>query len=791
MDRVRSFLSALAVTALVLTGGLVSAAPAGAVSATDYDPSFIISDAAFYDVGTMNAGQIQSFIDTKGSRCNPSSGNTCLKSYRETTNTIPADSYCSAYQGAGSETAAQIIAKVSAACRINPQVLLVTLQKEQGLVTSTTGKPAATFQRAFGYGCPDNVGGWCDPSYAGFFVQMQRAARQFQVYKARPTSYQYVAGKWNTIQNHPNAACGSNQVFIQNQATAALYIYTPYVPNAAALAAGYGTGDSCSSYGNRNFFLYFSDWFGSTGIVLSQYIWDWYQVPSNRAMAGEVTTQATGTSGGVRQGFQGGTVYVSGSYGVHLVPAGLLALYYDSLNGPAGVLGFPSGSHSSPAGGLSQPYQNGTVFISGATGFAYVSGWILDIYKAAGGPAGSMGFPTSGQSIIAGGITQSFQSGTVWISGAGGVQTLRPVMQAAYTALAGPSGSLGFPTSAETTAAGVTTQQFQNGVLYSDGTTAHAVVGWMLDIFKGSGGPQGALGMPLESQRTEAGGIVQRFAKGTVYISGVGGVQVVPATIAAPYAASKGAAGPLGFPVGPATTTGTVVSQPFQWGVLYSDGTTSGYVSAGMMADVYRSRGGLTGELGLPLESTRVVGGGLVQAFSTATMYVSGVGGVQKVLRGSLVEMFYSSLGGPTGTLGWPAGSQTGAAGGVVQKFTNGTVYISGMTGFTYATSWMADVYRQRGGPEGALGFPTSSTRTEAGGLAQSFQNGAIYISGIGGAQTVPAVILKAYSGNGGPAGALGFPVSAAVVTATETTQNFQGGTISVTAAGLVTITPR
>ncbi|MGA1827654.1 MAG: hypothetical protein WAZ28_05330, partial [Microbacterium sp.] len=53
-------------------------------------------------------------------------------------------------------------------------------------------------------------------------------------------------------------------VYVQNQATANLYYYTPYQPNAAAIRAGYGEGDGCSSYGNRNFFQYFSDWFGAT-----------------------------------------------------------------------------------------------------------------------------------------------------------------------------------------------------------------------------------------------------------------------------------------------------------------------------------------------------------------------------------------------------------------------------------------------------------------------------------------------------------------------------------------------
>jgi hypothetical protein len=54
-------------------------------------------------------------------------------------------------------------------------------------------------------------------------------------------------------------------VVIQSRATANLYTYTPYQPNAASLAAYPGEGDACSSYGNRNFFSTFTDYFGSTG----------------------------------------------------------------------------------------------------------------------------------------------------------------------------------------------------------------------------------------------------------------------------------------------------------------------------------------------------------------------------------------------------------------------------------------------------------------------------------------------------------------------------------------------
>jgi len=54
-------------------------------------------------------------------------------------------------------------------------------------------------------------------------------------------------------------------VSIRNLATASLYVYTPYQPNPASLAAYPGDGDACSSYGNRNFFRMFQTYFGSTG----------------------------------------------------------------------------------------------------------------------------------------------------------------------------------------------------------------------------------------------------------------------------------------------------------------------------------------------------------------------------------------------------------------------------------------------------------------------------------------------------------------------------------------------
>jgi hypothetical protein len=229
----------------------------------NFQPGNIISDAVFANRSSMTEAQIQSFLQSKLSSC--ASGYTCLKDYYDTSRTTSADAMCGAYSGGVRERASRIIYKVAQACGINPQVILVMLQKEQGLVTASSPSSYA-YRAAMGQGCPDTAA--CDTRYYGFFNQVYGGAWQLKRYANPPGTSQYFTwyapGKtWNVLF-HPNSACGSSPVYIQNQATANLYYYTPYQPNAAAKAAGYGTGDSCSSYGNRNFYNYFTDWFGST-----------------------------------------------------------------------------------------------------------------------------------------------------------------------------------------------------------------------------------------------------------------------------------------------------------------------------------------------------------------------------------------------------------------------------------------------------------------------------------------------------------------------------------------------
>jgi|GEM_PF-1733164 len=260
---------------------------------TNWDPGNIINDAVFTN-NSMSASQIQTFLNSKVPICDtggtlPASdwGRPDLthKQYAElqianaqaagrTTNWTEPPYVCLRDYTEGGLTAAQIIYNLSQQYQINPEVLIVLLQKEQGLVLDTWPLPAE-YRTATGYGCPDSSG--CDAKYYGLTAQLTWSATMFHAIVSNNPVWSnpygsgtswftpYILGN-NLIQWNPVSSCGNSTVNIENRATQALYNYTPYQPDAAALAAGYGNGDACSSYGNRNFYLYFTDWFGSTQV---------------------------------------------------------------------------------------------------------------------------------------------------------------------------------------------------------------------------------------------------------------------------------------------------------------------------------------------------------------------------------------------------------------------------------------------------------------------------------------------------------------------------------------------
>lgn len=271
-------------------GQLLDASSAQAIDPSGFDAGRIIDDELFYKKDDMNVAEIQAFLNAHVPACDtwgtgPSGyGNltraqyaqqikgwhgppyACLNNYHENPNTGATSFENGGGAFNGGISAAQIIYNASQQYGINPKVLLVTLRKEQGTLFYDSWPLKSQYKYATGYACPDsgpNYSANCDPQRAGFYKQVMMAARQFRVYYDNMGSYNYAPGRWNTVLYSTDRSCGTKEVYIQNHATASLYIYTPYTPNNAALKAYPGTAP-CGAYGNRNFWFMWQEWFGST-----------------------------------------------------------------------------------------------------------------------------------------------------------------------------------------------------------------------------------------------------------------------------------------------------------------------------------------------------------------------------------------------------------------------------------------------------------------------------------------------------------------------------------------------
>jgi hypothetical protein len=279
-----------------------------AANGADWAAGNIISDGVFANANAMSVADIQAFLntkvgtggsayatpgfcDTQGTRTSEFGGGTraqyatstgrstpftCLKDYYEVPKVdpapgIPANNYGGTPIPAGAISAAEMVWNAGQRYSVNPRVLLVMIQKESAGPLITDDWPfLSQYTYAMGAHCPDSGPGGaanCDPNYAGFSMQIQESARLLRYYITnmdQPWWTYKKLGANDILYQNSRPSCGSSTVNIVTRATAALYTYTPYQPNQAALNNLYGLGDECSAYGNRNFWRMFIDWFGST-----------------------------------------------------------------------------------------------------------------------------------------------------------------------------------------------------------------------------------------------------------------------------------------------------------------------------------------------------------------------------------------------------------------------------------------------------------------------------------------------------------------------------------------------
>lgn len=275
-----------AVTMVFIQSGTASAA---------FNANRLADDGIFNNVNSMNAAQIDAFLNARNSCISTNSG----FSAPDPIGYSPSGGY----QYGGNVSAGTVIAHAAQAYDLNPQVLLTTLQKEQSLVTSTSCT-TNTIAKAMGYACPDggssysysgvnlytrngttftSVSGICvnSAAKAGFTQQVIRATWLLKFAQQRSLGnigWAIIRGNWDNSDDLQSCYSGpvtegyrkvcpsgpttyydglrtidSTTVHMDTGATAALYWYTPHF------------------HGNQNFVSIFEGWFGSP--VVPNYTW--------------------------------------------------------------------------------------------------------------------------------------------------------------------------------------------------------------------------------------------------------------------------------------------------------------------------------------------------------------------------------------------------------------------------------------------------------------------------------------------------------------------------------------
>jgi len=223
----------LIILALLVFPSLTKPARAQVIIDPDFNPNRIIEDADLLSYNSMTLAQIQNFLVSQGSYlANYTTLNTHgnLKTAAEIIYDAAYNNYdCEGVELSDTPTETEKASKCKHITTINPKFLLVLLQKEASLIEDANPTPSR-LDWATGYGCPDN---WvCNPYYKGFGKQVNSAALQFLAYMQEPQNYSYRAGRTYTFTN-PYGTISQEPLTVTpaNQATAALYNYTPHVFN--------------------------------------------------------------------------------------------------------------------------------------------------------------------------------------------------------------------------------------------------------------------------------------------------------------------------------------------------------------------------------------------------------------------------------------------------------------------------------------------------------------------------------------------------------------------------------
>lgn len=240
---------------------------------------------------------------------------------------------------------------------------------------------------------------------------------------------------------------------------------------------------------------------------------------------------------------------------------------------------------SAAPGGFVMGTKNAAVVWSPKTGAAVLSGGIRSAYSTSGGLSGSLGWPTSDRTC-SNGCWQSFERAVIGERTGGAAAVVSGRMLTAYLERGGPTGSLGLPTGGESSSSvngGGSVQGFEKGAMtWTAAYGVHAITGDFRTYFGAVGGLGGQLGWVATDQTRIAangGGIVQGFQGGAIASSSEGMYRLT-GQVRATYNANGGVTGALGWPTGEQRCSSDgACSQSFQNGVVSWSPSAGGKVT--------------------------------------------------------------------------------------------------------------------------------------------------------------------------------------------------------------------
>jgi uncharacterized protein with LGFP repeats len=330
----------------------------------------------------------------------------------------------------------------------------------------------------------------------------------------------------------------------------------------------------------------------------------------------------------------------------------------------------------------------------------------------------------------------------------------------------------------------------------------------MTQAWEAGGGATGPLGIKDGGAYPAGAGFGQNFAGGKIFFTPETGAHIMAGAILDKYLSLGGPAdGDLGFPnidegAGKAPNSRNTTFSAADNPVIFWTPDTGAHVVRGALNAAWDRLGGSAGVLGVPTEdevyrddlvNQTFTGGQLswnrkTNAFTTTPPELAEqLAGLQ--VPGDVTSAINAArrvAGGPMGPLGAADGGQYQIPpDGVGQNYAGGKIFYSPATGANVVTGQILAKYESVGGPQGDLGFPTSSVGD--GGLAPqssiatfaAADQPVIFWTPDFGAVIVRGAMNAAWAKLGGATGELGAPTADQTENGEEVTQKFNGGAIT------------